>query len=238
MSGIKQIRHEHYRIGSERRLGAEQLDAVAALLRASELAVPAGATGSPLGGRGAVSTGTLPGIGSVVVKPYTRGGLLRSFVKRRYLRWGRTRSEMEYRLLGLVRDLGVNVPEPIAFASEGLLFYRAWLLTREVEGHRTLVEISLEDEERARAIIENLADQVGILIRNSIFHLDLHPGNVLTGLDGRVYLVDFDKASLFSGRPNRLRDLYLRRWRRAVIKHDLPEYLAELMCLRLRQNFE
>jgi aminoglycoside phosphotransferase (APT) family kinase protein len=32
----------------------------------------------------------------------------------------------------------------------------------------------------------------------------------------------------------RLRDFYLRRWRRAVIKHGLPDYVSETMCLRLR----
>ena len=31
-----------------------------------------------------------------------------------------------------------------------------------------------------------------------------------------------------------LRDFYLRRWRRAVIKHHLPESIAEVMCLKLK----
>ncbi len=31
-----------------------------------------------------------------------------------------------------------------------------------------------------------------------------------------------------------LRDFYLRRWRRAVIKHRLPESIAEVMCLKLK----
>ena len=55
--------------------------------------------------------------------------------------------------------------------------------------------------------------------------------------EGKVYVLDFDKAVRFSGNKNALRDKYVCRWRRAVIKHKLPETLSELMCIGLRKNF-
>jgi hypothetical protein len=50
-----------------------------------------------------------------------------------------------------------------------------------------------------------------------------------------VHVVDFDNARPFDGSERDLRDQYLRRWRRAVIKHNLPETLSELMAMELRQ---
>jgi len=43
---------------------------------------------------------------------------------------------------------------------------------------------------------------------------------------------------MFGGSPFELRDLYLRRWRRAVIKHGLSPMLTELMSLSLRSYHE
>ena len=61
---------------------------------------------------------------------------------------------------------------------------------------------------------------------------------MLVDHEDQVYLVDFDKAKRFSGPLNELRDHYLCRWRRAVIKHELPETLSEMMSADLRQNFD
>ena len=84
--------------------------------------IPTNRVDSVLGGRGSVAIAHLEGIGSVVVKYYTRGGLVRYLVKRRYLRWGKTRCQIEYEVLQKVRNLGVSAPEPIAYAYRGGLF--------------------------------------------------------------------------------------------------------------------
>jgi 3-deoxy-D-manno-octulosonic acid kinase len=79
--------------------------------------------------------------------------------------------------------------------------------------------------------------QLYLLIEEGIYHVDLHPGNVLVDNNHNVYVIDFDKARCWTGPKNELRDLYLHRWRRAVIKHNLPETLSEIACLHLRYNF-
>ena len=224
-------RYKSYHFGLSSDLGNKQLDKLIRLF-----GLPTGKGNSVLGGRSSVVTAELEGAGSVVIKYYTRGGLVRYFVKQRYLRWGKTRCQVEYEMLCKVRRLGVGAPEPVACASTAGLFYKAWLVTREIKHKQSLAELSRSDENRARIVMKKLLDQVSILINSSILHVDLHPGNVLVNRDDRVFFVDFDKARVFRGNKNRLRDRYLQRWRRAVIKHHLPEILLETMWSDLRKN--
>lgn len=195
-------------------------------------------TARVLNGRGNVLHTEITGLGKVVVKRYMRGGLLRYLVRKTYLRHGMTRAEKEFLLLEQVRSLGVNAPEPVAFVHRGILFYDAWLVTREIESPRNLAELSLSDEDAIVKYVPEIIRQISILIKNRIFHVDLHPGNVVVDDSNRVHLLDFDKAHIYSGTSNALRDAYLVRWRRAVIKHRLPESLSERVCPGLRQNFE
>lgn len=198
--------------------------------------IPTNAVDSPLGGRSSVTIAQLEGIGSVVIKHYTRGGIIRHIVKRSYIKWGKTRSELEYEALRKVGSLGVNVPEPIAYAYQGGLCYRAWLVTREINPQKTLAELSRIDEGQARIAMKEVVIQVATLIKNNIHHADLHPGNVLVENADRVFILDFDKSSLSWGNRNTLRDKYLRRWRRAVSKHRLPGMLSEMMSAGLRSD--
>ncbi|MFM1849135.1 MAG: hypothetical protein RL417_2609 [Pseudomonadota bacterium] len=190
-----------------------------------------------LSGRAQVVRVELEGIGPVVVKQYTRGGIFRYLVADRYFRWGPSRAEAEFAILTGVRGLGGMAPEPLAWIDRGSPFYRAWLVTREIEHNSTLAELSRTDEERVRHLLDEVIRQISILIEQGILHVDLHPGNVVIDRTNTVYLLDFDRAHYFSGNRNSLRDRYLHRWRRAVIKHGLSDLLAEYVCLGLRRNF-
>ena len=182
---------------------------------------------STLGGRTPITIVPLEGIGSVAIKHYRRGGIIRYLMKQRYLKCGKTRCQMEYELLQKVRGLGINAPEPVAFAYRGRLFYQCWLVTREIQGHQTLVQISRSNPEQALMVLKDVVNQVSILIKNRILHVDLHPGNVIVDNQNQVYLLDFDKASISPRGKNALRSRYLRRWNRAVKKHGLPKMLSE-----------
>ncbi len=186
---------------------------------------PAVTAASALGGRAAIASTQLEGIGSVVVKHYFRGGLVRYISKRRYLKWGKTRCQKEFELLQKVRRLGINAPEPIAFAYRGVLFYQGWLITREIQHHQTLVQISHANEQHVRRVMKEVVGHVSTLIKNSILHPDLHPGNVIVDNQNQVYLLDFDKGVIFPKEENILRNRYVRRWNRAIQKHGLPEML-------------
>ncbi|MBX7144426.1 MAG: phosphotransferase [Oligoflexia bacterium] len=191
-----------------------------------------------LGGRRGVVFGRLDQIGSVVLKHYGRGGLLGKFLDSHFFRLGTSRCAQEFRLLGRLHQLGVPVPEPIAYVTRGGFWYEAWLLTREIEGHRSLVQIATAEPDRIYALLDEVVAAVKRLIQGRVFHVDLHPGNVLVGHEGQIFLIDFDKACVFGGSRNALRDMYLRRWRRAVLKHRLPEVLAETFSAGLRHHFE
>jgi len=199
--------------------------------------IPSKISNSILGGRRSVLIDEINKIGSVAVKYYHRGGIVRHFIKKRYLKWGKTRSQKEYELLQKVRGLGINAPEPIAFAYRGHLFYQAWLVTREIKQHQTLAKLSILNEERTRFVMKNVIEQVSTLIKSSILHVDLHPGNVIVDNQDRVYILDFDKGSIFPGNKNILKNRYLSRWNRAIQKHRLPWMLNELMRSGLGNNF-
>lgn len=193
------------------------------------------ASGS-LSGRGVIRFIDLPGIGSTAVKQYRRGGLLRFLIKERYLMSNLPRPAVECKILKQAESLGVNVPAALGYATEGSLFYKAWLFTKEIPKHRSLSEIACNDLSQLPPLVDSLVEQVGILIASGIQHIDLHPGNVVVSEDNKVYLLDFDKAENVDLERKDLRDQYVWRWRRAVIKHKLPEQLSELFCLGLRRS--
>jgi tRNA A-37 threonylcarbamoyl transferase component Bud32 len=195
-------------------------------------------THAVLGGRGQSRVLELPQLGRVFVKRYSHGGFFRAITGGRFLCIGPCRSESEFTMLEKVRACGVNAPKPIAFIKKGSTVFSTWLVMEELAGARSLVEIQEKDSDEMLKAMDALAVQMGILVKHNIFHVDLHPGNVLVAPSGEVYLVDFDKAITFRGSSQALRDLYLRRWRRAVIKHKLSPVLSEMMSLTLRSYDE
>jgi 3-deoxy-D-manno-octulosonic acid kinase len=193
---------------------------------------------STLGGRSRSVVLDLPDFGRVFVKHYSHGGLLRALTSGRFLAIGPERSRAEFEMLELVRGLGVNAPKPHAIIRKGAMIYGTWLVMEELSETRNLVEIQNAEGDEVHRVMAALGEQLVILIRNRILHIDLHPGNVLVSPTGVVYIVDFDKAHFFQGSAAALRDLYLRRWRRAVIKHGLSPVLSETMSLILRSYSE
>ena len=172
-------------------------------------------------------------IGSVAIKFYHRGGIVRHFIKNSYLKCGKTRGEREHELLQKVRSCGISAPEPIAFAYRGSFFYQAWLVTREIKQHLTLAQISLSDQNLAGILMQEVVKQISMLIKNKILHVDLHPGNIIVDKQNQIYFIDFDKGSIYSGSKNKLKGRYVSRWNRSVLKHKLPKILTELMQINL-----
>ncbi len=220
--------HNGYKFGSSHPLTAGHLQQLVQLFR-----VPDQEAEFPLGGRRSVSITELSGIGSVVVKHYRRGGWLSHLIKATYFNWGKPRCRIEYEQMQIGISAGVRAPEPIAYAYRGTLLYRAWLVTKEIKNQKSLAQLSLEDPDRAEVLIRPLSDQVNRLIENAILHTDFHPGNVLVNDQDEIYLIDFDKSGPYKGRRKDLRQRYLKRWRRAVIKYNLPNNLYELLRTKL-----
>lgn len=194
---------------------------------------PADTSKGILSGRAGPVMAEIPGVGAVVVKHYRRGGLVRHFVKDRYLGIGIPRPRREYEMLETVRSLGVSSPEPMVWAVRGRLFYRAFLVTRRIEGVRSLSEMEGGNSDSCRAAVEKAAGQIRILIENRIHHVDLHPGNVLLDREGQVYIIDFDKARRVTWRREKLAAAYAKRWKRAVEKYSLPALMTDQLMAGL-----
>jgi tRNA A-37 threonylcarbamoyl transferase component Bud32 len=192
----------------------------------------------PLTGRAQIARAKIQDWGDVIIKQYTRGGVLGKFISDRYLRYGNTRALDEYNFLEEVIKLGVKAPKPLAAIDRGSLFYKAWLVTSAIPQARSLAEIALDNEDESYQYMDEIVRQISILIKNHIFHIDLHPGNVLISGTNEVFLIDFDRAYYAKCGLNDLRDRYIFRWRRAVIKHRLPDSLSESLCHGLRTNYE
>ncbi len=197
---------------------------------ASAFEKPPEASDNLLAGRIRPRSVHVDGIGRVIVKHYYRGGVLRHINRRSYLKIGKIRSAAEFETLTLVRTIGVNAPEPVAFAyrTRWAVFYQAWLAVREIPGGISLAECSRAEPERARAAIPNLEDQIHILRDFGVLHVDLHPGNVLVDAEDQVYIIDFDKAKTGVANRTGLAEYYVNRWQRAVAKHGLPDFLNYL----------
>ena len=215
---------DSYHFGFSLNLNESQLHTLTGLFHH-----PVPASLSALAGRTSVTPVQLDEIGSVVIKHYRRGGLMRYFIKRRYLKFGKTRAQREFELLDIVGTLGIKVPQPIAYAYRDRLLYRAWLVTREIHQPLSLARLSLQDEKKTGTAMESVIEQISSLIQNNILHVDLHPGNVVVDAAGKVYLLDFDKGSVYHGNRQKLKNRYLTRWQRAVAKHRLPGMLTEML---------
>ncbi|MFO7691685.1 MAG: lipopolysaccharide kinase InaA family protein [Vicinamibacterales bacterium] len=211
----------------------EERRTLIAALRARARGRAPAVNGSVLGGRAATWRHEIPSVGSVHIKEYRRGGMLRVIRRRHYLRFRAARPEREFHSLRTARAAGLNVPEPVACFTRGELFYRGWLATRFIPG-RSLLEVVAAEEASIPALMADLTRQVGLLIEHRFAHVDLHPGNVLVDAAGALYLLDFDRATVFTRPLEELRQQYDVRWRRAVDKHGLPGVLGERFSAGLR----
>ena len=61
-----------------------------------------------------------------------------------------------------------------------------------------------------------------------MYHVDLHPGNILVTDNDQIFIIDFHKARMFNGSKQKLMNKYCARWKRAVKKHGLPEILNDI----------
>lgn len=230
---INQAGTNGFEIGSFRSFSDDWMQA---LIR--ELQKPPEAAQNQLAGRMRPHVFECEDFGRVVIKHYFRGGILRHVNRRTYVKTGKTRSHAEFNMLRHVRNIGINAPLPVAFASKtfGRVFYHAWLVTKEIPGAHTLAALSRSVPGRAEAVLPETATQINTLIRNGVLHVDLHPGNILVDAENRVYVIDFDKAEIGGKNEAVLAGYYLRRWERAVFKHALPLFLQEQIKKAVRHG--
>jgi 3-deoxy-D-manno-octulosonic acid kinase len=147
-------------------------------------------------GRGGIAFVATP-VGPCVLRHYWRGGLVAPVLGDRYLWQGRMRSRgfAEFHLLAELAHRGLPVPEPIAarYQRRGP-YYTADLITRTIEGTKTLADIIAGGGfEPARA------ERVGVLVARfhaaGVDHSDLNAHNILVR-DDELWLIDFDRGEI------------------------------------------
>lgn len=221
-------KHKSYIFGSKMDLDQTILDNFISLFNLKSLKKPE----TILTGRGSVNRADIDSLGSIVVKHYTRGGFVFFLNKNRYLFSSKSRSQLEFNFLLDAMKAGVSVPKPIAYSNTDSLFYKAWLMTKEIKNSKNFVELCLDEKDKAVSILPLICENINKLILNSIHHVDLHPGNIIVNELDKPFILDFDKACYFSGDKKQLIEKYKARWQRAINKYKLPD---ELLHLELKQ---
>jgi 3-deoxy-D-manno-octulosonic acid kinase len=153
-----------------------------------------------------------------VLRHYRRGGAAARLSGDRYVWLGeaRVRSFVEYRLLAVLKDRDLPVPEPVGarYRRNGLS-YRCDLITQRIEAAKPMSLLLAEGalgERTWRAVGAAIAS----LHRAGADHPDLNAHNVLIGSDGAVRVIDFDRGRLRKAGAWRGRNL--ERLRRSLAK--------------------
>ncbi|WP_322997353.1 3-deoxy-D-manno-octulosonic acid kinase [Castellaniella sp.] len=131
--------------------------------------------------------------GPAVLRHYRRGGLRARLGPDGYAWLGqaRVRAFAEVRVLAHLQAAGVLVPQPLGAAYWRLgLFYRTAILIARIDGAQALA--SRLDQADPLAV----ATAIRAMHRAGVWHADLNAYNILFDSQGRVWLIDFDRARL------------------------------------------
>lgn len=182
----------------------------------------------PLGGRAQIIIKNIDDLGMVVFKNYFRGGFISYFNKRYYLRCkSKIRPVEEINFLLKIKEIGIPVPEPVAAYYKGKYIYQGGIVTKYINSQYNLAQFAIKNEEDAKIIFnEKFLPIYSKIIKNRIYHPDLHPGNVIVSNEGEIFIIDFDKADFFEDLDLYLMEKLNERWNRAVKKHNLPSFLS------------
>lgn len=165
------------------------------------------------------------GLGTVLVREYRKGGVLRFVRGRRFFGSWRPLSELVlHRRLAALR---VPVSDAVGCVIlRGLLGWRGFLLTKEVPGsvdlEAWLYGVPLETGLPRHEVLRRAGRAVRRLHDAGVSHPDLHAKNLLVTRDGEVLVLDLDKAgALDEPLDEETRIANLARMGRAIEKHRL-----------------
>ncbi|MCB1607899.1 MAG: 3-deoxy-D-manno-octulosonic acid kinase [Xanthomonadales bacterium] len=162
--------------------------------------------------------------GPSVWRHYQRGGAVARLLGDRYWWTGLAQSRpwLELQVTVHLHQAGLLVPRPLAarVQREGR-WYRGDLLTEQIADCQTLAQCCADST--AALDWGAIGHAIGQLHRAGADHADLNAHNLLIDGDGRVWVLDFDRARLRPG-AGRWQQANLERLRRSLIKlQQMPE---------------
>lgn len=166
------------------------------------------------GGRQSAWFISLPSAVSGVLRHYRRGGLIAKLIKNRYLWTGArsTRSWSEYKVLLYLHSKLECVPAPLAACYQRTVcFYRAAIIVECIPHTKPLADLLDTASPSVVAAAILAVHDAGV------WHADLNAYNILVNNNGRVWIIDFDRARCIKlSDKQRQNNLY--RLRRSLIK--------------------
>lgn len=133
---------------------------------------------------------------TLVLKHYYRGGLVAAIMKDLYIGMNveKTRSFKELYLLKAMKNIGLPVPTAVAaHVQQGMVTYRADLITQKIDDSKTLADILVEQRVDVSQWVK-----IGACIKRfhdkNVYHADLNARNILIAESNDVYLIDFDNS--------------------------------------------
>jgi len=161
-----------------------------------------------------------------VLRHYRRGGLVARLSADRYVWTGlaRTRAWREWHLLAWMHNRGLAVPRPVAARVRRRgAFYTADLVTLRLPRVWTLAELlgrfSLPEESW-----REVGAAIARLHAAGVRHADLNARNILLDDEGKVFLLDFDRAQRMA-RRGRWQQSNLDRLRRSLDKFGAEDIM-------------
>src|SRR3972149_5898830 len=179
-------------------------------------------------GRGKLLSFPLGNGSAALVRVYRHGGLLRQLPGKIFFTWP-PRPFRELATTVEARRRGVPTLEILGACVERVWgpFYRGWLVTRELkggDGFWAALQNEAYSEKGGMSLLQSVARGVRSMHQQGVYHGDLNLKNIVVRREGdaiKSYLIDFDKARLFSGRvPAERARKNLRRLLRSIGKLD------------------
>ena len=183
---------------------------------------------SPLQGRGKLGIFYLANGEAVVVRSYRHGGMFRRFTGNLFFTWP-PRPFRELAITAEVSRRGLPTLEVLGAWVERAWgpFYRGWLITRELKGAYDLwaaLQGDLYAKKNAGSLLHAVAVSLRQMHLRGVYHRDLNLKNIMVRREGdevKSYIIDFDKARLFSGDvPTKKAQRNLKRLLRSICKLD------------------
>jgi tRNA A-37 threonylcarbamoyl transferase component Bud32 len=132
------------------------------------------------------------------LRHYCRGGIIRHLFRDTYLfsSLKTTRIYAELAILEKLQEWQLAAPQPIAgLVKKFGLFYRADLLMAQIPNASDLYQL-LQNSAFSKQQWQDIGVTIAQFHHHGVYHADLNCHNIMSDNNGKIWLIDFDRAKL------------------------------------------